>query len=235
MPSEYFGRVRRIWIKNIAGPVAAICALILPVAGLILHSDRALTVCLAAVPLLIAMILTWPAHYEVWREDRKGREEGAVEERPKPKAVEPPLKPKAVEVDTSRPEIQGELRGFRLSGNPGESRSGNAWRCYANAACQLYVCNSKPVKATLKGLVIDGSALDPPAEFSKVIFIRGADKVLEQGVGVNCDVLMTYTFNGFQWKQIGRVELKNMKVYAIDSFGGKHLLSVPPAETLPTP
>ncbi len=83
--------------------------------------------------------------------------------------------------------------------------------------------------------MLDGSALDPPAEFSQVTFIRGADKVLEQGIGVNCDILLTYTFKGFQWKQIGRVDLTNIKVYAVDSFGIKHLISVPPGEGLPTP
>jgi hypothetical protein len=38
-----------------------------------------------------------------------------------------------------------------------------------------------------------------------------------------------------QWKQIGSVDLKNVKVYAVDSFGNKHLVSVPQGERLPTP
>jgi hypothetical protein len=151
----------------------------------------------------------------VWREERAKRE--------------------AAEASNARPEIQGELNSFRLSGNPGESRAGNVWRCYASAACKLYVCNSRAMKTTLKELVIDGSALDPPADFSQITFIRGADKVLEQGVGVNCDVLLTYTFKGLQWKQIGSVDLKNVKAYAVDSFGNKHLVSVPQGERLPTP
>lgn len=226
MPSEYSGRVRGIWTKNIAGPVAIVCAIVLPIAGVSFHVSPAVTVCLAAAPLLIAILLTWPAHYEVWSEERALREKEVSEER---------AKREAAEVSNARPEIQGELNSFRLSGNPGESRTLNVWRCYASAACKLYVCNSRAMKTTLKELVIDGSALDPPAEFSQITFIRGADKVLEQGVGVNCDVLLTYTFKGLQWKQIGSVDLKNVKAYAVDSFGNKHLVSVPQGERLPTP
>jgi hypothetical protein len=244
MQNDYSGRVRRIWVRNVAGPVSAVCAVILPVAGLIFHADATVIVGMVAVPLLIAILLTWPAHHQVWKEDggQQVVEERpkpqaftkAVEEQPKPKTEEHPT-PRAVEVVPKKPEINGELRGFRLSGNPGESRAGNSWRCYANAACKLYLTNSTAVNATLKELVIDGSALDPPAEFSQVTFIRGADKVLEQGMDVNCDVLLTYTFKGFQWKQLGRVDLKEVKVLVVDSLGYKHSISVPAGESLPTP
>jgi hypothetical protein len=244
MPSEYFGRVRKIWTKNIAGPAAAVCAIVLPIAGVSLNFSPVVNTWLGVAPLLIAVLLTWPAHYEVWKEDRERREKDVVEERPKPEAPE---------ADSSRPgirsqpetrsqsdiqvgpEIQGELRGFRLSGRPGESRTGNVWRCYANAACKLYICSSKPTKVTLKELIIDGSALDPPAEFTQVTFLKGGDQVLEQGIGVDCDLLLNYTFKGLQWKQIGRVDLKTVKVYAVDSSGNKHLISVSQGESLPTP
>jgi hypothetical protein len=240
MPSEYFRRVLTIWLKKIAGPVAALCAVILPIAGVAFHLSPIATTWLGVTPLLLAILLTWPAHYELWKEVGEKREEPearkerqARKEQQMPEVSEP-----RPQIDKPRIEgamIQGELSGFRLSGNPGESRTGNSWRCYANAACKLYVCNSNPVKATIKDLVIDGSALDPPAEFTQVTFLRGADKVLEQGIGVNCEVLLRYAFKGFQWKQIGRVELKNVKVYAVDSFGAQHLISVPPGESLPTP
>lgn len=256
MEREYYARVRRIWAKNIAGPLALACAVILPIAGLGFHLDSTLITWLGVAPLLVAILLTWPAHYEVWKEERASREQKFVEERPKAEVVPEPVvvlrplaarepeavpepetvpKPETSKAESSTPEIQGELRGFRLSGRPGESRSGNVWRCYANAACKLYVSNSKPIQTTLKELVLDGSALDPPAEFSQVTFVRGAQQALEQGVGINCDVLLTYTFKGLQWKQIGRVDLKNVIVYAVDSFGNKHSISVAQGESLPTP
>ncbi len=140
MPSEYFGRVLRLWSKNAAGPVAAVCALILPIAGVSFHLSSAATIWLGVGPLFIAILLTWPAPYQVWRETRAGHEKEVGEERKNREAVE---------VSNSRPEIQGELNSFRLSGNPGESRTGNVWRCYASAACKMFVCNSKPLKETL--------------------------------------------------------------------------------------
>jgi hypothetical protein len=98
-------RVRRIWTKNIVGPVA-VCAILLPIAGGSFHVSLTVTVCLGAAPLLIAILLTWPAHHEVWRQERAEREKEISEER---------AKREAAEVSNGRPEIQGELNSFRLS------------------------------------------------------------------------------------------------------------------------
>lgn len=64
---EYIKMVAKLWGKHIAGPTAALFAIILPFVGLAIGSGRTVAIWLDVIPLLIAVILIWPAQYEVWK------------------------------------------------------------------------------------------------------------------------------------------------------------------------
>lgn len=66
---EYVKMVSRLWGSHIAGPIAAILALILPLIGMHYHSAATVTILLAVAPLLFAVFLIWPAQYLVWKQE----------------------------------------------------------------------------------------------------------------------------------------------------------------------
>jgi hypothetical protein len=109
---EYVALVRRLWGKSIAGPIAAGFAVLLPIIGLVFHSSALAATWLGIAPALVAIILIWPAQYQVWKAERDRGERDIREEREKREAEER---------RNAKPEIKGELSNFRAHGNSGES------------------------------------------------------------------------------------------------------------------
>jgi hypothetical protein len=83
--------------------------------------------------------------------------------------------------------------------------------------------------------------LQPPAEIYDVaVFKRSSPMdqpiVLGHGLGTECGVSAELKFRGLLWGEIQQsLDLTNLKVTAIDSFGGAHLLSVRQQELLRKP
>jgi hypothetical protein len=66
---EYSKLVAKAWGNHIAGPVAAGLALILPFVNLWWGQYPGITLWVALAPALLAVLLIWPAQYQVWKEE----------------------------------------------------------------------------------------------------------------------------------------------------------------------
>lgn len=84
--------VSRLWGDHIAGPIAAGLAIVLPLIGLRLGTSVTVTLWLAVAPLLLAVLLIWPAQYGMWKKERIATEE--LTERIRPKIVIQNLTPR---------------------------------------------------------------------------------------------------------------------------------------------
>jgi len=165
-----------------------------------------------------AIWLVFVAQYDAWKDEFEKRE--------------------AEEAKNLWPSIQGEVFDFMASGIRGEG--GPPPHCYTGISCSLYLCNERAALTTLKELRIDGSRLQPPAEFSKINVVRTSSPQehpirLDRGLGTHCGVIAEISFNNF-WEQIQEsLDLNAIKVSVIDSFGGEHSLLVRQGEVFRKP
>ncbi len=113
--------VRKLWGKNITGPVAACLALVLPIVGLVVETTKTVTIWLGVAPLLLAVLLIWPAQYEAWKQERKLLEQEQAK--------------------NERPEIHGDFFGF---GNDLASTGKTTYRFGAN------ICYVRPVETSIR-------------------------------------------------------------------------------------
>lgn len=117
--------VAKLWGGHIAGPVAAVLALLLPVVQKLwpklFGSSDTVSIWLFLAPLLLAVLLIWPAQYQAWKDERSKR----VDEENK----------------NTRPEIQGQIES--VSCRPIPTDEDDAFRSNALLLCVLRICNHR--------------------------------------------------------------------------------------------
>lgn len=227
---EYVTLVLKLWGRRISGPVLAVIGLALigaqqiitdvPTASRI--SDLGSKVTLSAAG---AMIL-W-AMYEAWRDERRTLQNEMAK--------------------NTRPEIRGEVSNFAQGGMSGEGHDRGNWHCDIQVEADIFLCNHRPTRTTVRELVLDGSMLNPPVSFEVTSILNRPtgvdvfqalpfDAVLEQGIGQTVVVNANATIRGFRWGEIAdRIPLDNLCVEVIDSFGNHHHIAVAHGESLPRP
>lgn len=240
---EYIRRVGRLWGNHIAGPIAAGFAIILPVVGLLFHSSTMAAIWLGLAPLVVAIVLIWPAQYGIWKQEREARVTELANERDKreKEVAQERQKREAEEAKNQTPELTGEVLNFRAQGNFGQGDVPEIISHF-EFVCEMYVCNRRQTPTTIRSVDIDTSAIKPKAEFKFLEFIseprfmhpllRVSPPVLEHGVGQRIYMHLDAIFEGLLLSQIGNVDLTGLKVRLTDSFGSEHLLSVKPGEFL---
>ncbi|MFZ1007457.1 MAG: hypothetical protein WAN65_11505 [Candidatus Sulfotelmatobacter sp.] len=139
------------------------------------------------------------------------------------------------------PLIQGVLSNVRFGGQINTSVNiGNEWQISSAATFDITLCNHKPRETNLQKIELDGFELTPPIRFGTPVLVSPQNTnavfgvVLPDGKAVNLpNLLVSVRVRGFQHKsQIPPVDLKKLKVFAIDGFDIKHRIEVGDGETL---
>ena len=85
---------------------------------------------------------------------------------------------------------------------------------------RMYLCNSRQVPTSLKEVVVDASETVPPFTCGRVEMFD-EDLTLNPGIGRSLDFRTQATILG-EHKEPPTVDLKPLKLWVVDSFGGKH-------------
>lgn len=136
--------VALLWGKHIAGPMAAILAIILPLIGLGAGSSRTVAIWLGVAPLLLAVLLIWPAQYEAWKQERDAKQKALT------------------------PSIEGEYFEVRLVQNSNGIISLIAYLCARNVTTSLKSVRVKTKDLSGKEKTVDSA---PPVRYPAEPFV----------------------------------------------------------------
>ena len=138
------------------------------------------------------------------------------------------------------PLIKGIFSNVRFGGVLTSNNFTGEWEIGCAATFDITLCNHKPRETNLKKLELDGSELTPVIRFGTPALVSQQNKnavfgiVLPDGKAVSLtNLLVSVRVKGFQHKsQVPPVDLKKMKVFAIDGFDTKHRIEVGDGEIL---
>jgi hypothetical protein len=205
--------VRKLWGNQIAGPVAAIFAVVLPVVALRLDATRTTAIWLGVAPLLLAVLLIWPAQYQAWKRE--------LEER---------------NTETNRnqkPELKGEAYDFSRDPNGTITRTVSnvdGHRVYVPFNFTLAITNHRQVTTNVSRLIIDATEVEPPIELWEVSYAHSIE--LEYAKIVR--LLVTgKAIVKVDPDEIGIVRLDRLKVAVVDGLGISHEIPVHPNSQWP--
>ncbi len=212
---EYARLVFRLWSKQIAGPIAAVAAILLPIVSLAVHSTRFAATLFGVAPLLVAIILIWPAQYQVWKEERDNRR---TEER-----------------KNSLPQIMGELQGFEIK----TIRRGveEDFNLGFLVTFSLSVRNQRSVSTNITRLELDGSSMKTPTAFTNVVLLEPAripldpprsslDVELKRGIEVHMIGTAQLDPLNIAIGSRKQIDLTGLRASLVDGFGNVHPLQI---------
>lgn len=216
MVKEYFAALFHSWVGKMSGP-ASVILVFLPLVWPSLFGRSTILVRATWMAALICFLI---ANYSAWKYERD-RYEAEIHK-------------------NALPLISGTLSNFRFGGIMTTGHIKGKWHIAAAANFDLYLCNRTPRETNLQKIELDGSNLMPPIEFGTPALIgnqnqnAGPGIILADGKGVTIPkLLVRVQVYDFQDKsQVPPIDLKKLKVFAVDGFLTKHPLEVKDGETL---
>lgn len=219
--SKYYGlvldrlrkdiRPRVEWML-IALFVGILGALLLDRFGLVAKGQILLRITVATIPavLIAAAYFLWHAVMAPW----KVHNERYAETMGELKALR--IKFDAEVAQNQVPKITGEASNFQVTGRRSPSDFG--------IACDLYLCNTRPVTTTLRRVEFDATQIQPALALSQYSI---SEVTLERGIGKRVKSKMTLTFEeDIDPHYTVDIDLTALGVYAVDAFGNQHALTV---------
>jgi hypothetical protein len=120
-----------------------------------------------------------------------------------------------------RPEITGEISNFQCFTKEGSE---------FGVSCDLFLCNVRPAKTGVHRIAIDAAEVNPRLALS---ISHLPAMVLDVGIGLKCELgAIVVLDQDVEPHDTVEVDLTSLKVYAIDDFGGRHLVRVAPGTML---
>jgi len=198
---EYVVKVLRLWKQHVSGWVLAIIAIALAIAAAYVSNDPSASAMVVKISALITVaaalwMLVIVAPYDAWKDEREKRE--------------------AEEHKNQLPDIQGYLQEF-VNDEQQLATTGITGNCrYIRFTCIAHLAGHRPIETNLTGVVMDGSALDPPAQFrdltiSPVVIQYARETVLS----VAGKVLVPRAFRG-------KLSLNGLRCSVFDGLGNRH-------------
>jgi hypothetical protein len=147
-----------------------------------------------------------------------------------------------------KPEIRAEIRLVRSQGIHSQGHVRGVEHFSFGIYADLYVCNFRATKTTLRTIEMDGSAIRPPIQFSEIHVFNPTQPryheagtpapppvVLEQGIEHHFELTAQANVEG-QRENFPTISLHGLKILVVDAFGGKHVASLQPdAAVTPIP
>jgi hypothetical protein len=216
---EYFTALFHSWVGKMSGPASVVLAF-LPIIWPGLFGQSTILIRATWIAAVVCFLI---ANFSAWSYERDKYEAEAHK--------------------NTLPLIKGSLSNISFGGTVQTGQTLGKWHIVGAVNFDLYLCNQMPRDTNLQRLELDGSALNPPVQFGRPALLtalgapsdvrRKAENavvgiVLADGKGITIPhLLVSATVHEFQDKsQIPPIDLKDLKVFAVDGFLNRHLLSV---------
>jgi hypothetical protein len=118
-----------------------------------------------------------------------------------------------------RPEIIGEVVSITANSFPRYVETG-LYTGHFFIHFRVYLCNSRQVPTSLKDVIVDSSESVPSFKCGRIDMFD-EDQTLHPGIGRSLAFKIHATIPG-DHKEPPTVDLKSMKFWVVDSFGGRH-------------
>jgi hypothetical protein len=139
----------------------------------------------------------------------------------------------AEQAQNAKPKLIGDIVSVKTTGMYGEGHDRGDWHCHSMITFKAYLCNQSPTSCTLRAIEFDGSETHPAATFANIDH-NLVPSILEHGIGRAFEIMAWLELPG-RWNEIDKVDLSNLKVYALDSFGARHQFVTPQGLVLQKP
>ena len=212
---EYLAALFHSWVGKMSGPASVVLAF-LPIIwpNLFGHSTT-----FTRATWIAAVICFLIANFSAWSYERDKYEAEAHK--------------------NTLPLIKGILSNISFGGTVTTGQTRGKWQIVGAVNFDLYLCNQMPRETNLQRIELDGSALNPRVHFGTPALLtalgapsdvrRKAENaivgiVLADGKGVTIPhLLVSATVYDFKDKsQIPTIDLKELKVFAVDGFLNRH-------------